>query len=433
MYRVDVGDARRVLEEAYRAAVRAADPAGVLAPHLPDPPRGRLIVVGAGKAAAAMAAAAEEHYARLGVPVEGVVVTRYGHGAPTRRVRVLEAAHPVPDDASVRGAAAVLDAARAAGADDHVLVLLSGGGSALLCAPVAGIDLEDKRRVTRILLASGADIVEINTVRRHLSRVKGGALAVAADPAPCTALLVSDVVGDDLAAIASGPTVPDPTTFADALATLDRYAVDVPAARAVLAAGAAGRVPETPKPGDPRLAGARTIVVASNQASLDAAAASLARSGFAPTILSSTITGEAREVGGVHAAIAAQAWRQGQPAAPPCAFLSGGETTVRVRGSGRGGRNGEFALGLALALPPDAPVSALAADTDGIDGSEDNAGAVITRAVLRALDRPRARRALDDNDSYGVFQEHGALLVTGPTRTNVNDVRIVLVHERAHG
>jgi glycerate 2-kinase len=427
LYRDGVDDPRTLLRAAFRAAVAAADPEEAISAHLPDPPDGRVVVVGAGKAAAAMAAAVEGRYLDAGATVEGVVVTRYGHSGPTRAVRVLEAAHPVPDQAGIRASEAILDAVRRAGADDLVIVVVSGGGSALLCAPVEGLDLADKQAVTEALLRSGAEIGEINTVRRHLSRVKGGRLAAAAAPAPLLALVVSDVVGDDLAAIASGPTVPDPTRFEDALAVLARHRVEVPAVTAVLERGRAGELPETPKPGDPRLERARSVLVATNQRSLDAAAAVLRDAGLAVAVLSSSVTGEARTVASVHAAIARQAWKYGQPLRPPCAFVSGGETTVTVRGAGRGGRNSEFALGLALALPEDAPVAVLAADSDGIDGVEDHAGAFVTPALLRSLDRVRAAEALDDNDSYRVFADADHLLVTGPTRTNVNDVRLVLV------
>jgi glycerate 2-kinase len=434
VYREAVEDARPLLEPAFRDAVAAADPAAAVLPHLPPPPSGRLLVVGAGKAAAAMARAVEDAYLQQGVSVEGVVVTRYGHGGATRAVRVVEAGHPVPDEAGARATAELLALVAGAGAEDHVIALLSGGGSALLCAPVDGITLDEERALTEALLRSGADIGEMNTVRRHLSQAKGGRLAAAAAPAPLTALVVSDVVGDDLATIASGPTVADPTTYADARAVLDRYAIDAPAARAVLAAGVAGEREETPKPDDPRLRHARTILVATNAGSLDAAAARLAASGVTPVLLSSELTGEAREVGRVLAAIAAQAWRTGEPAAPPCAFLSGGETTVTVRGpGGRGGRNSEGALALALALPRDAAVSALFADTDGIDGIGGHAGAFVTPALLRRLAASEARAALEHHDSGSFFAEAGHLFVTGPTGTNVNDLRIVLVHARREG
>jgi glycerate 2-kinase len=426
VYRERVEAARSLLEGAFRAAVAQADPAAAVRGHLPPAPRGRVVVVGAGKAAAAMAAAVEEAFDGAAA-VTGVVVTRYGHGAATRGVRVLEAAHPVPDEAGVRASDAVLAAVRGAGRDDHVVAVISGGGSALLCAPVPGLTLDDKRTLTAALLRSGATIDEINTVRRHLSRVKGGRLAAEAAPAPLTALVISDVVGDDLAAIASGVSVPDPTTFADALAVLDRYGIGHAAARRVLGEGAAGDREETPKPGDDRFARCRTVLIATNQTSLDAAAGHLRAAGFEAAVLSSTVVGEAREVGALHAAIAHQAWRVGQPLRPPCAFISGGEATVTVRGRGSGGRNSEAALALALALPADAPIAALFADSDGIDGTGGHAGAFVTPALLRTLDRHSARSALDDNDSFRVFAAADHLLVTGPTRTNVNDVRLVLV------
>jgi glycerate 2-kinase len=420
-------DLRGLLEGAYRAAVAAAEPGAALSTHLPPVPSGRLLVVGAGKAAAVMAAAAEAHYLARGAAVEGVVVTRYGHGATTRAVRVLEAGHPVPDDAGVAAAQDVLDLVSGAGRDDHVLVLLSGGGSALLCAPLPGLTLADKREVTDALLRSGADIAEMNTVRRHLSRSKGGRLAAAAAPAAVTALVVSDVVGDDLATIASGPTVADASTFADALEVLDRHRITAEAARRVLIEGARGEREETPKPGDARLATCRTVLVATNATSLAAAEAHVRAAGFTTAVLSSSIVGEASVVGGVHAAIAAHAWHHGAPWQPPCAILSGGETTVAVRGDGFGGRNTEGALALALALPSDAPVWALFADTDGLDGRGDHAGAIVTPELLRRLDRREARAALARSDSASLFSAHGHLLVTGPTRTNVNDLRIVLV------
>ena len=420
-----------VLRRAFEAAVAAADPAAAVRAHLtPPPPRGRVIVVGMGKAAAPMAAAAEDHYDALGVAVEGVVVTRYGHAAPLRRVRCLEAAHPVPDAAGEDAGRALLEAVDAAGADDLVLVLVSGGGSALACAPLPGLDLAAKQAVTDELLRSGAEITDMNVVRKHLSRLKGGRLAARAAPARVLALVVSDVVGDDLAAVASGPTVADGSGPADALAVLDRFDVVAPAARAALEralqAEREGAGAATPH-GD---LGARceTRLVASNQASLEAACAVLEAAGYRTLVLSNAITGEAREAGAFHAAVAVQAWRHGQPAAPPVAFVSGGETTVTMRGDGgRGGRNSEFALGLALALPADAPVAALAADSDGIDGYGGHAGALVTPTLLRALDRAAARDALARHDSYGVFETYDHLLVTGPTRTNVNDVRVVLV------
>ena len=420
---------RAVLRRAFEAAVSAADPAAAVRPHLPDPPaRGRVIVVGLGKAAAPMAAAVEERYLDAGVALEGVVVTRYGHAQPLRRVRCLEAAHPVPDAAGQAAAEEILACVDGAGEDDLVLVLVSGGGSALACAPAPGLTLAAKQALTDALLRSGADIGEINLVRKHLSALKGGRLALRAAPARVLALVVSDVVGDDLAAIASGPTVADDSGPSDALAVLERYALDAgDARRALLRAEADADRPRAHHPAFERV---ETRLVASNQASLAAAAALLESEGYRPLVLSDALTGEAREAGAFHAAVALQAWRHGQPASPPLALLSGGETTVTVRGeAGRGGRNSEFALGLALALPAagEAPIAALAADSDGIDGFGGHAGAFVTPELLRAWDRREARGALARHDSYALFEAHDHLLVTGPTRTNVNDVRVVLV------
>lgn len=424
---------RDLLRSVFDAATRAADPGAAVRPHLPPPPeRGRLIVVGMGKAAAPMASAVEGHYAALGTAIEGVVVTRYGHVEPLERVRLLEAGHPVPDEAGQAAGEALLAAVDGAAAGDLVLVLVSGGGSALACAPLPGLDLPGKQAVTNALLRSGADINEINLVRKHLSALKGGRLAVRAAPARVLALVVSDVVGDDLAAVASGPTVADGSGPLDALAVLDHYALDAPAARTALERAAGGGEGGAPRPDDPRLATVETRLVASNQASLEAARAPLEAAGYRTLVLSNAVVGEAREAGRFHAAIALQAWRHGQPAAPPLALLSGGETTVTVRGEGgRGGRNTEFALGLALALPTDAPVAALAADSDGIDGIGGHAGALVTPALLQQLDRRAARAALERNDSLAVFEQAGHAFVTGPTRTNVNDVRVVLVGDAA--
>jgi hydroxypyruvate reductase len=380
-------------------------------------------VLGAGKAAAAMAQAVERH---MTGPIEGLVVTRYGHAVPCARIEVVEAAHPVPDAAGEGAARRILDLAAGAGEGDLVLCLISGGASALLTLPAAGLTLDDKQAVNRALLASGADIAQMNAVRKHLSAVKGGRLAAAAHPAKVVSLLISDVPGDDPAVIGSGPTVPDPSTIADALAILERHRIEPPAG--VLAHLRAGR-DETPKPGDPRLAGAATIVIARPQASLEAAALLVRERGLSPLILGDAIEGEAREVAKVMAGIALQTRRHGQPAAPPCVLLSGGETTVTVRGRGRGGRNAEFLLALAVHLNGAPGISALAADTDGIDGSEDNAGAMVTpdtlaRARAHGLD---AKAMLADNDGYGFFATLGDLVVTGPTLTNVNDFRAILI------
>ena len=414
---------RDLLEEAFRAAVAAAMPDNILTPHLPSRPRGRLVVIGVGKAAASMAQAVEAHY---GDRVEGAVITRYGHALPTHSIDVLTAGHPVPDTAGEVATERLLGLLADLGEDVLVLILLAGGGSTLLTAP-DGIALEQKADLTQSLLRCGADIHEMNCVRKHLSRVKGGRLAVAAHPARVLTLVISDVVGDDLSVIASGPTVADPTTFGDALDILDRYDLVAPEVRRRFIQGIRGELPETLKPGDSLFDNCETKLVATNQSSLEAAANRFAAAGVRAHILSAEVTGEARAAGGVHAAIVRQILTQGQPFRPPCALLSGGETTVRVRGCGRGGRNGEFALGLALNLPPYAPTFALAADSDGVDGSEDNAGAWVTPDLFRTVPRDRARRLLEDNDSYTLFEEAGHLLFTGPTHTNVNDLRFVLV------
>lgn len=413
-----------LLRAMFAAAVEAALPERVLPPHLPSPPKGRTIVLGAGKASAAMARAVEDHWPG---PLEGLVVTRYGHGVPCQRIEIVEASHPVPDAAGRDAARRILELARSAGPDDLVLCLISGGGSALLALPAEGLTLEDKQAVNKALLASGADIGQMNIVRKHLSAIKGGRLAAAAHPARVVTLLISDVPGDDPSAIASGPTVPDPSTFAEAQAILARYRIEPPAAvRRHLEQAAE----ETPKPGDPRLAGNATVMIARPQASLEAAAAVARAAGYAPLILGDSLEGEAREVGRVIAGMALQVRQHGQPLPSPCVLLSGGETTVTVRGQGgRGGRNTEFLLGLALQLHGLPGVWAIAGDTDGIDGSEDNAGALVTPDTLeRALaEGVRAAEMLDRNDAWGFFAAVGDLVVTGPTFTNVNDFRAVLV------
>ncbi|MDH3910663.1 MAG: glycerate kinase [Rhodospirillales bacterium] len=416
-------DPRALLRALFDAALAAADPRETLPRHLPDPPAGRTVVVGAGKAAAAMAKAVEDHWPG---PLEGLVVTRYGHAVECRDIEVVEAAHPVPDAAGRRAAERILEKARGLAPEDLLLCLISGGGSALLALPAPGLSLEDKQAVARALLACGADITEMNCVRKHLSAVKGGRLAAAAAPARVVTLAISDVPGDGPSVIASGPTVPDPTDFAEARAILEKYAIEPPPAVARHLAAAAE---ETPKPGDPRLAGAGFRLIARPQDALEAAAAAAKSVGIAPLILGDSIEGEAREVARVMAAIAVQAARHGQPAPPPCVLLSGGETTVTVRGQGRGGRNAEFLLALALALDGRPAIHAIACDTDGIDGSEDNAGALIgpdtlARAAALGLD---AKARLADNDAYGLFEALGDLVMTGPTLTNVNDFRAVLV------
>lgn len=413
-----------LLRSLFDAAVAAALPDRIVPPHLPPPPKGRTIVLGAGKASAAMAQAVEAHWPG---PLEGLVVTRYGHAVPCERIEIVEAAHPVPDAAGRKAAERILKLAQEAGPEDLVLCLISGGGSALLALPAPGLTLEDKQAVNKALLASGADIGQMNTVRRHLSAIKGGRLAAAAHPAKVVSLLISDVPGDDPIVIASGPTVPDPTSFSDARAILARYGITPPPA---VAAHLERAEEETPKPGDPRLASAEAVIIARPQASLEAAAAVARRAGITPLILGDSLEGEAREVGKVMAGMALQVRRHGQPVAAPCVLLSGGETTVTVKGpGGRGGRNTEFLLGLALQLHGLEGVWAIAGDTDGIDGSEANAGAIVRPDALeraRALSL-RPMELLAANDAYGVFEALGDLVVTGPTLTNVNDFRAVLV------
>jgi hydroxypyruvate reductase len=417
---------RAVLRGLFDAAIGAADAAQCLPAYLPAPPVGRTVVVGAGKAAAAMARAVEDHWRGDAERLSGLVVTRYGHGLPTRRIEVVEASHPAPDAAGQVAAARILDAVKGLTADDLVLVLLSGGGSALLAAPLDGITLEQKRAVTRALLACGASIGEINCVRKHLSAIKGGRLALAAAPACVLTLAISDVPGDDLSTIASGPTVPDPTTCADALEIVERYAIDLPpSARELLGSGAG----ETPKSGDPGFARCEAQVIVTAQAVLAAAAAAARAKGLTPLVLGDAIEGEAREVARVLGGIALSCADHGVPLAGPCVLLSGGETTVTVRGKGRGGRNAEFLLGLALALNGHPHIHAIAGDTDGIDGSEDNAGALVmadtaARAAAAGID---LRAHLTENDAYGAFATLGDLVVTGPTRTNVNDFRAILI------
>jgi len=422
-----VTDHRKVLRDMFDAAVAAALPSCCVPKHLPPQPKGRTVVVGAGKAAGSMAAAVEAHW---DAPIEGLVVTRYGHGVPCKTIEVVEASHPVPDSAGEEAARRILEMVQGLGPDDLVLCLISGGGSALLALPAPGLTLDDKQSINRALLRSGATISEMNCVRKHLSAIKGGRLAAAAAPAKVVSLIISDVPGDDISVIASGPTAPDATTSEEALAILGKYNIDLP--RSVLN-HLSGKQSETPKPGDPRFANVTNILIATPQDSLEAAARVARDSGFHPLILSDSIEGESRDVALVHAAIANQIARHGQPCEAPCALISGGETTVTVRGNGRGGRNAEFLLSLGLALNGHAGISALAADTDGIDGSEDNAGAFLlpdtpARAAALGID---LKAHLANNDAYTVFEKLGDLLMTGPTLTNVNDFRAILVDERS--
>lgn len=419
-------DARALLRDLFDAALAAARPATCLMPYVAalQPPKGRTIVIGAGKASAAMARAVEEQWPQ---PIEGLVVTRYGYGEPCRRIEIVEAAHPVPDEKGRAAAGRILHRVEGLNGDDLVLCLISGGASALLALPAPGLTLADKQAVNRALLRSGANIVEMNTVRKHLSAIKGGRLAIAAQPARVLSWLISDVPNDDPGVIGSGPTVPDRTTFADALAVLAKYAIDPPAPVLThLKKGAGGEIEETPKPGDPRLARTETIIVATPRRSLEAAATVALGRGLDTVILGDNLEGEARELGALHARQAIERALQG---GKPAVILSGGETTVTVRGKGRGGRNVEYLLAQAIAAGGAQQVWGLAADTDGVDGAEDIAGALFTPDTLaraRKLGRdPQAM--LDDNDAHSFFEMLGDSLVTGPTRTNVNDFRATLI------
>jgi len=431
-----MNDPQTVLRHLYDVAVQRALPLHNTAAHLPKPPKGRTLVLGAGKAGGAMAQAVEALWPH-DAPLSGLVVTRYGHTPPRpaglpERIEVVEASHPVPDAAGLQAAERILGLTQGLTADDLVLCLISGGGSALLTLPAEGISLQDKQDINRQLLACGANIAEMNCVRKHLSRIKGGRLAAACAPARVVTLTISDVPGDDPSIIASGPTVPDASSCADALAILQRYAIDVPdAALQALRSGAW----ETPKPGSPVFNGHSVHMTATPQQSLEAAADAARAMGLNAYILSDEIEGESREVGKVHAALSRAAAKGQGPFVKPCVILSGGETTVTIKPQpagtprGRGGRAGEFCMGLAQALQGQPGVWALAADTDGIDGVEDNAGARVAPDTLaRALALGHKVDAyLQRNDAYGYFEALGDLVVTGPTHTNVNDFRAMLV------
>jgi glycerate 2-kinase len=412
-----------LLLAAFGAAVDAARPDACMRHHLPAAPAGRTVVIGAGKAAAAMALALDDAW-KPGL--SGVVVTATGHGLRCPRIEVIEATHPVPAEVGERAAMEILRSVAGLGHDDLVICLLSGGGSALMTLPAPGLDLGGKQAITRALLRSGAPIGEINCVRRHLSRIKGGRLGVACHPARLVTLAISDVAGDDPIDIASGPTVADPTTCNDALAVLDRYCIETsPSVRTRLEAGDW----ESVKPGDPRLAGSEFRLVATPRQSLEAAAAHVSAQGLAALVVSDRIEGEARDVGREMAALALAVSRGAGPVGPPCVLLSGGETTVTVRGDGRGGRNVEFLLSFGIALGPAEGVYALACDTDGIDGSDPIAGALWRPDTLaRAARLGHAPQVfLDANDAHTFFESLGDSVVTGPTRTNVNDFRAILV------
>ena len=413
-----------LLRQMFDAAVASAQPALVIPPYLPtSPPRGRMIVIGAGKASAAMARAVEDHWPG---PLEGLVITRYGYAVPCQRIEIVEAAHPVPDAAGLAAAQRLLKTVEGLSKDDLVLCLISGGGSSLMPLPIDGLTLEHKQAVNRELLKSGATIGEMNVVRRHLSAIKGGRLAAACHPARLITLAISDVPGDDPIDIASGPTAADPTSCADALAIVKRYGIELPAAvREVLDSGRG----ESIKPGDPRLAGNELHLIATPQMALEAAAKVARDNGLTPYILGDAIEGEARDVGKVLAGIALQVAGRAQPVAGPCVLLSGGETTVTVRGNGRGGRNVEFLLALGIALNGHRRIHALAGDTDGVDGQEEIAGAILSPdSLMRAWGlgiKPRERLA--DNDGHGFFEALGDSVITGPTLTNVNDFRAIII------
>jgi hydroxypyruvate reductase len=417
---------RALLRRMFDAAIASAQPELCIPPHLPEAPRGRLIVIGAGKASAAMARAVENHWRGDQSRLRGLIVTRYGYAVPCDHIEIVEAAHPVPDAAGLAAAERLLALVQGLTADDLVLCLISGGGSSLLPLPIDGLTLEHKQDVNRALLKSGATISEMNCVRRHLSAIKGGRLAAACHPARVLTLLISDVPGDLPVDIASGPTVPDPTSCEDALAIVRRYGIELPAAvREVLQSGRG----ESVKPGDARLARAESRMIATPQMALEAAAAVARAAGVTPYILGDAIEGEARDVGKVLAGIALQVAERGQPVAAPCVLLSGGETTVTVRGKGRGGRNVEFLLAFGIATAGHPRIHALAGDTDGVDGQEEIAGALLgpdslQRAWASGI-RPKDRLA--DNDGHGFFEALGDAVITGPTLTNVNDFRAIVI------
>ena len=419
-------DRQPLLRRMFDAAIAAAQPALCLPPHLPAPPKGRTVVIGAGKASAAMARAFEDHWTGPVDRLEGLVITRYGYDVPCQHIEIVQAAHPVPDAAGLAAAERVRALVSGLTADDLVIALISGGGSSLLVAPGEGLTLADKQQVNAALLRSGASIGEMNCVRRHLSALKGGRLAALCHPARVVTLLISDVPGDDPIDIASGPTVADPTTCADALAIVARYGIALPDnVRALLESGRG----ESVKPGDARLAGVETRLITAPQMALEAAAQVARDAGLTPHILGDSLEGEARDVGKTLAGIARQVVLHGQPFTPPCVLLSGGETTVTIRGDGRGGRNVEFLLALGVALDGLPGIHALAGDTDGVDGIEEIAGACLApdslaRAWALGIN---PRTSLDRNDGHGFFQALGDSVVTGPTLTNVNDFRAVVI------
>ena len=421
------GNPRALLRQMFDAAVAAAQPALCLGAHLPLPPKGRTIVIGAGKASAAMARAFEDLWAaRDSRPLEGLVVTRYGYEVPCQHIEILQAAHPVPDAAGQQAAQRIRQRVSGLTADDLVVALISGGGSSLLVEPGVGLTLEDKQAVNAALLASGATISEMNCVRRHLSGIKGGRLAAACYPAQLLTLLISDVPGDSPMDIASGPTVGDSTTCTDALAIAERYQIALPPAARTLLESEAG---ETVKPDDAKLQNSTVRMVTAPQMALEAAARVAQAAGFTPYILGDSLEGESRDVARVLAGMAHQVALRGQPFVRPCVLLSGGETTVTIRGKGRGGRNVEFLLALAVGLAGTPGVYALAGDTDGVDGAEEIAGAILTPDTLERAwaTGMNPRSFLDNNDAHTFFQTLGDSVITGPTLTNVNDFRAILI------
>lgn len=419
---------RDYLLESFSVAVKAANPAHIVPQHLPNPPAGRTLIVGAGKAAAAMAQAVENAWP-TGAQIDGLVVTRYGHALPTHKIKVVEAGHPIPDDHGTQAAQEILCMVQALSADDLLLCLFSGGGSSLLSLPIEGISLQDLREVTNQLLRCGASIQEINTVRKHLSAIQGGRLA-AVCKAPVLALIISDVTGDAATHIASGPCAPDPSTFSDALTVLERYDLNVPpAVKQILLTGKAGAVNETPKPGSAIFTRVENRIIANAHQSLVAAAEYFRGIGVTPLILGDTVNGESREIAKSYAAFTKEIRHHPQWLKTPIVLLSGGETTVTIKGNGRGGRNAEFLLSLLIELAGTEAIYALACDTDGLDGSENNAGALITPDSFHRVEKLglNATAYLANNDAYTFFQQLNDLVITGPTFTNVNDYRAILI------
>jgi hydroxypyruvate reductase len=419
---------RKLLLDSFNIAVAAADPLNIVPPHLPKPPKGRTFVVGAGKAAAAMALAVERHWPKKEV-LDGIVITSYGHGLPTSRIAVHEAGHPIPDEQGERAAKKILVKVKQLGADDLLLCLVSGGGSSLLSLPVAGISLSELKSVTRELLRCGAAIQEINTVRKHLSSIQGGRLAAECH-SPILTLIISDVTGDEPTNIASGPCAPDPTTYQDALTILESYRINQPSSVIkALRSGTRNKLDETPKPGDIKFRNVENRVIATSHNSLIAAGDFFRSKGISTAILGATVTGEARDVAKVYAALAYEIRQYSHPWRSPVVLVSGGETTVTVNGEGRGGRNTEFLLSLAIELGGARNIYALACDTDGIDGLGDNAGAIITPDSLYRAEQMGINFSalLTDNNTYDFFKQTGDLVITNITRTNVSDYRVIIV------